>query len=160
MKTCNNLLEFIIKGHVGMLNDGCWHPKIKQEFMTSSIDGSIRLWDINNPRAHKSIIKTRNAQGKKADPTSITYSHDGNFVICGCDDGSIQVWDHRKQFINPALHGRTCHMSNNFISSLAVSYDSKTLASRGGDDTLKTWDMRNLKAALASADNLFNRFPM
>ena len=45
------------KGHVGMLNDGCWHPKIKQEFMTCSIDGSVRLWDINDCKKHKSIIK-------------------------------------------------------------------------------------------------------
>ncbi len=29
------------KGHVGMLNDGCWHPKIKQNFITCSIDGTF-----------------------------------------------------------------------------------------------------------------------
>ncbi|KAJ4926400.1 hypothetical protein JOQ06_008574 [Pogonophryne albipinna] len=27
------------KGHTAMLNSGCWHPKIKEEFMTCSNDG-------------------------------------------------------------------------------------------------------------------------
>ena len=56
--------------------------------------------------------------------------------------------------------GRQCHTSNSFISSIEPSYDSKIIASRGGDDTLKTWDFRNLKKCLASANNLYNRFQM
>ncbi|XP_009584264.1 PREDICTED: WD repeat-containing protein 70-like, partial [Nestor notabilis] len=27
------------KGHTAMLNSGCWHPKIKEEFLTCSNDG-------------------------------------------------------------------------------------------------------------------------
>lgn len=115
-----------------MLNDGCWHPKVKQEFMTCSIDGSVRLWDINDGKKHKSIIKPRNAQGKKAVPNACAYSRDGNMVACGCDDGSIQMWDHRKAFVNTAILGRDCHASNNYISNIEFSYDGKALASRGG----------------------------
>lgn len=148
-----------LKGHVGMLNDGSWHPKLKHEFMTCSIDGSVRLWDVNDNKKHKSIIKPRNAQGKKAEPTSCAYSRDGNLVLCGCDDGSLQLWDHRKQFISPCVLGRTCHMSNNYISSVQFSYDNKLIASRGGDDTLKTWDLRNLKTSVNVVEDLYNRFP-
>lgn len=32
------------QGHTAMLNGGCWHPKIKEEFMTCSNDG----WVLNN----------------------------------------------------------------------------------------------------------------
>ncbi|ROL48277.1 WD repeat-containing protein 70 [Anabarilius grahami] len=38
------------KGHTAMLNDGCWHPKIKEEFLTCSNDGAVRLtsvWPVN-----------------------------------------------------------------------------------------------------------------
>lgn len=35
------------KGHVAAILDGKWHPKEKKTFMTSSLDGSIRLWDLN-----------------------------------------------------------------------------------------------------------------
>ena len=30
------------KGHVGALTSGQWHPKIKEEFLTASSDGSMR----------------------------------------------------------------------------------------------------------------------
>lgn len=36
-----------------MLNGGSWHPKIKNEFMTCSNDGTVRTWDMQS-------------QGKKA----------------------------------------------------------------------------------------------
>lgn len=147
------------KGHCGMLNDGCWHPKLNYEFMTCSIDGSVRIWDINDRRKNKRIIKTKNAQGKKTEPNSCAYSRDGNYVVCGCEDGSIQLFDHRKQFINPSLLGRVCHMSGG-ISCVEFSFDGQTLASRAMDDTLKTWDLRNLKQCLASFGELYNRFPM
>jgi WD repeat-containing protein 70 len=148
------------KGHCGMLNDGCWHPRVKQEFMTCSIDGSVRTWDLNEPKKHKSIIKPRNAQGKKAEPSTCIYSPDGHLICCGCDDGSIQFWDTRRPLISPSLLGRQCHAANNFISNVTFAYDSRTLASRSGDDTLKLWDVRDLKKSLAVAGDLYNRFPM
>ena len=30
------------KGHVGALTSGQWHPKIREEFLTASSDGSMR----------------------------------------------------------------------------------------------------------------------
>lgn len=143
-----------------MLNDGCWHPKHKEEFMTCAMDGSVRLWDVNDSKTQKRIIKPRNAQGKKASPTCCAYNRDGSMVIYGCEDGSIQMWDHRKAFINCTLLGRDCHMAGSFISSIDVAYDNKQIASRGGDDTLKLWDIRNFKKPVSVANDLFNRFPM
>lgn len=147
------------KGHTGSLNDGCWHPKNKSDFMTCAIDGSVRLWDVNDDKKHKSIIKPRNAQGKRAIPTTCAFSKDGHLTIAGCEDGSIQMWDNRKAYLSVALMGRQCHQAGE-ITSVIQSYDSKILASRASDDTLKTWDMRNLKKALATASDLYNRYPM
>ena len=36
------------KGHVAAILDGKWHPKEKKKFMTASLDGSIRLWDLES----------------------------------------------------------------------------------------------------------------
>ena len=36
------------KGHVAAITDGKWHPRDKQHFMTSSNDGSIRIWDVES----------------------------------------------------------------------------------------------------------------
>lgn len=149
------------KGHCGMLNDGCWHPKDYEEFLTCSIDGSVRLWNIFKCKnQHKSIIKPRSAQGKKVEPTCCLYSRDGMYITVGCDDGSIQMWDHRKSFVNVALLNRNCHQASSAISSIVYSYDNKMLASRGCDDTLKLWDIRNFKTSLHSFTDLYNRYSM
>ncbi|KAL8203972.1 UNVERIFIED_CONTAM: WD repeat-containing protein 70 [Gekko kuhli] len=36
------------KGHTAMLNSGCWHPKIKEEFLTCSNDGRYTKYGLNN----------------------------------------------------------------------------------------------------------------
>ena len=150
----------VLQGHVGMLNGGCWHPKNSKEFLTCSIDGTVRLWDVADGKNHKKVIKPRNAQGKKAEPTTAFFSNDGNTILCGCNDGSIQIWDCRKAFLSPALQRRDCHMAGGSITGMKLSYDSHILASRGDDDTLKTWDLRSFKTNLATAGDLYNRFPM
>lgn len=35
------------KGHVAALNCGCWHPFIKEEYLTCSQDGTCRIWVLN-----------------------------------------------------------------------------------------------------------------
>jgi WD40 repeat protein len=36
------------KGHVASITAGQFHPKTKEVFITSSLDGSVRQWDINS----------------------------------------------------------------------------------------------------------------
>uniref|UniRef100_A0A3P8WCF3 WD repeat-containing protein 70 n=1 Tax=Cynoglossus semilaevis TaxID=244447 RepID=A0A3P8WCF3_CYNSE len=81
------------KGHTAMLNSGCWHPKMKEEFMTCSNDGTVRTWDVKSEKKHKSVFKPRSYQGKKVIPTCCTYSRDGKLIAAGCNDGTIQIWD-------------------------------------------------------------------
>uniref|UniRef100_A0A8C6TMM2 WD repeat-containing protein 70 n=1 Tax=Neogobius melanostomus TaxID=47308 RepID=A0A8C6TMM2_9GOBI len=126
------------KGHTAMLNCGCWHPKIKEEFMTCSNDGTVRTWD-----------------GKKVIPICCTYSRDGKLVAAGCQDGSIQIWD-RNLSVHTKYHCRQAHVPGSATSCLAFSYDGMTLASRGGDDTLKLWDIRNFKKPVNVANGLTN----
>jgi WD40 repeat protein len=35
------------KGHIQETTSGKWHKSDKNHFMTSSRDGSIRIWDVN-----------------------------------------------------------------------------------------------------------------
>ncbi|XP_066568273.1 WD repeat-containing protein 70 isoform X2 [Amia ocellicauda] len=147
------------KGHTAMLNSGCWHPKTKEEFMTCSNDGTVRTWDVNNEKNHKSVFKPRSQQGKKVVPTCCTYSRDGKLVAAGCQDGTIQIWD-RNLSVHTKFHCRQAHAPGTDTSCLAFSYDGTQLASRGGDDTLKTWDIRNFRKPLNVATELATVFPM
>ncbi|XP_017344651.1 WD repeat-containing protein 70 isoform X4 [Ictalurus punctatus] len=147
------------KGHTAMLNSGCWHPKIKEEFLTCSNDGTVRTWDLNNEKKHKSVFKPRSVQGKRVTPTCCTYSRDGKLIAAGCQDGTIQIWD-RNLSVHTKFHCRQAHAVGSDTSCLTFSYDGTTLASRGGDDTLKTWDIRNFKKPLNVATGLCSFFPM
>ncbi|XP_064410354.1 WD repeat-containing protein 70 isoform X2 [Latimeria chalumnae] len=147
------------KGHTAMLNSGCWHPKIKEEFLTCSNDGTVRTWDVNNEKKHKSVFKPRSLQGKRVIPTSCTYSRDGKLIAAGCQDGTIQIWD-RNLSVHTKFHCRQAHTPGSDTSSLTFSYDGTALASRGGDDTLKIWDIRNFKTPLNVTAGLSSFFPM
>uniref|UniRef100_A0A672GT41 WD repeat-containing protein 70 n=1 Tax=Salarias fasciatus TaxID=181472 RepID=A0A672GT41_SALFA len=147
------------KGHTAMLNCGDWHPKMKEEFMTCSNDGTVRTWDVKSEKTHKSVFKPRSFQGKKVVPTCCTYSRDGKLIAAGCQDGSIQIWD-RNLSVHTKFHCRQAHTPGSDTSCLAFSYDGTTLASRGGDDTLKTWDIRNFRKPVHVATGLTNYFSM
>ncbi|XP_015904057.1 WD repeat-containing protein 70 [Parasteatoda tepidariorum] len=148
------------KGHVAMLNDGCWHPRTKEEFLTCSNDGSVRIWQMDEKAVQRNVIKPRQQGGLRALPISCRYSRDGLLVAAACQDGSIQMWDHRKHFVNTSHLIRNAHEKGTDTSSIAFSHDNYYLASRGGDDTLKLWDIRNFKQPIFVAKDLFNRYPM
>ncbi|XP_069483250.1 WD repeat-containing protein 70 isoform X1 [Ambystoma mexicanum] len=147
------------KGHTSMLHNGCWHPKIKEEFLTCSNDGTVRTWDVNSEKGHKNVFKPRSMQGKRVIPTACTYSRDGKLIAAGCQDGSIQLWD-RNVNVHTKFHCRQAHAPGTDTSCLAFSYCGTVLATRGGDDTLKTWDMRNFKKPLNVVSGLTSFFPM
>lgn len=68
------------------------------------------------------------------------------------------MWDHRKNFVNTTACVRDCHQKQSEISSIAYSYLGSYLASRGNDDTMKIWDLRNFRKPLHVFDNLFSRY--
>ena len=148
------------KGHTAMLNYGTWHPKEKDQFFTCSNDGTIRLWAVEDAgKQQRSVIKPRNQGGLKAIPNCLANSKDGTLIAAGCTDGSIQAWDlRRKSFINTTHVLRGCHQNGSETSSIAFAYIGNYIASRGGDDTLKLWDIRQPKQAVNSKSDLFNRF--
>jgi len=45
------------KGHITGLTCGEWHPKTKETILTSSEDGSLRIWDVNDFTSQKQVWK-------------------------------------------------------------------------------------------------------
>ncbi|XP_057368195.1 gastrulation defective protein 1 homolog [Daphnia carinata] len=148
------------KGHIASLVGGSWHPRDKQEFLTCSQDGTCRIWNVDDVKQHKGIMKSRSQSGLRAAPTSCNYSRDGNLIACACNDGSIQMWDHRRMFVNTSVLIRNAHQSGTETSSIVFAYDGRNVATRGGDSTLKLWDIRQPKSPVHSVGDLFSRFSM
>lgn len=145
------------KGHIAGLTYGCWNPIRREEFLTSSQDSTLRLWIVKS-KDQKSVIKTRAQGGLKTSPSSCTFNRDGTLIAAGCVDGSIQMWDTRKMFVNTTHCVRDAHQKGLEISSIVFSYLGTVLATRGCDETLKLWDMRALKKPLHSFGGLFSRY--
>uniref|UniRef100_A0A4W5LQ20 WD repeat domain 70 n=1 Tax=Hucho hucho TaxID=62062 RepID=A0A4W5LQ20_9TELE len=139
----------LFHGHTAMLNSCCWHPKIKDEFMTCG-GGEVETWDSN--KKHKMCFKPRSLQGKKVTPTCCTY----------CRDGTIQIWDRNfnMSLVHTKFHCRQAHAPGIDTSCLTFSYDGITLASRGGEIYQSIWDIPNFKKPLNVATGLSTFFPM
>ena len=100
----------------------------------------------SNGRSAKACIKCKSAaSGLKTIPTASSFSRDGLLVAAACEDGSIQMWDHRKSFVNTALHLKDAHQKSTDTSCLTFGYDNRHIASRNcGDETLKVIAIYNI----------------
>ncbi|KAK5640646.1 hypothetical protein RI129_011457 [Pyrocoelia pectoralis] len=147
------------KGHTAGLLAGAWNPMVREDFVTTSADGTARIWNINNSKNHAHIIKFRAQNGLKTSATACTFSRDGHVLACGCSDGSIQLWDLRKSVVAPISLNRKAHNPTE-ITSINYSHIGQHLVSRSGDETLKLWDIRKLKENVNVADRLYTRYDM
>jgi WD40 repeat protein len=103
----------------------------------------------------RTVIKAKTAQGRKNPITYCSYNRDGNIIGAGCEDGSIQWWPTKGPYNRPIECIREAHSAGG-ITSLCFHEDGYTLISRALDDTMKVWDIRNVKKPLAIFEDLQN----
>ena len=78
---------------------------------SGSLDKTLRLWDLNGNRA-RSRCRTTFA-GHSDFVLSVTFSPDGNWLISGSKDRSVQFWDPRSAVTHMKLEG---HKNSGLIS--------------------------------------------
>jgi WD40 repeat protein len=136
-----------------------WHPNNKNIVLSSSIDGTIRLWDVNDVKKQKTVIKTKNQRGTRTGVQYGTYGLDGNIIVGACQDGSLQIFNGKGPFVKPDHLIREAHVPDTETSCVSFSLDGHTMITRGGDHTLKVWDLRNLtKGPVAQVTKLPNMY--
>ena len=79
------------KGHISGLTCGEWHPHKKETILTSSEDGSLRIWDVNDFKSQKQVIKPKLARPGRVPVTTCAWECEGKSIAGGVGDGSIQV---------------------------------------------------------------------
>lgn len=147
-------------GHTSSLLAGAWSPVSREEFLTTSSDGTARSWDIyKGGKAHKELIKCRAQNGLKTAPTACCYNRDGRVFGFGCADGSLQLWDLRRSTVSPSSLCRNAHQPVE-ITSICYSHVGEHLVTRSMDDTMKLWDLRYFKKSINEVKDLFSRYDM
>ena len=140
-------------GHTAAINTVQWHPNDSNLFMTSSVDSTVRIWDVNVKDANRQVIVIRADTQNKRCSVFARYNPDAKFIVAGCQDGSIRTYSTTGATHRPLKELKSAHGSSVDVTSLEVFSEFK-IASRLSDGGLKTFDLRNLKKELASISGL------
>ncbi|XP_020591411.1 WD repeat-containing protein 70 [Phalaenopsis equestris] len=146
------------KGHISGLTGGEWNPKSKETVLTSSEDGSLRVWDVNDFTSQKQVIKPKLARPMRVPVTACAWDHEGKRIVGAVGDGSIQLWSIKPGWgSRPDIHVEIAHKDD--VSGLKFSADGLILLSRSMDSTLKVWDLRQMKNPIKIFENIPNHYP-
>lgn len=148
-------------GHVAGINTAIWLPYDQDRFLTTSEDGTMRIWHMGMRHKSESVITVKSSVAGTGGRSSVTAAAFANsdYLITGSADGSIKLWDTRNltgstTSVQPTGNILKGHSFGEKISSFAISKDLNTFASRSTDGTLKLWDRRNLNVSIKVYDDL------
>ncbi|RHZ71872.1 hypothetical protein Glove_251g43 [Diversispora epigaea] len=142
-------------GHIASLTSGGWHPSDKQTFITSSGDSTIRIWDVGTKRKQKSVLVHKSKdRGGRSTVTTTCYSPDAKLIAGAAQDGNLFLWSANGPYVRPSHLIEKAHRPYSETSSIIFSRDNYTMVTRGGDDCVKVWDVRNFKSPISHAQNL------
>ncbi|KAK9900003.1 WD40 repeat-like protein [Cystobasidium minutum MCA 4210] len=147
-------------GHVGQLTSASWDPRDNNKFATSSMDSTLRIWDVNDRfKSLKTIVLKSKERGGRTKITQCTYSPDGKTIAATAIDGTINLWSTSSNFARPNSIAENAHTKGTETSGITYSLDGRTIVTRGGDDTVKVWDARAFKKPVSVASNLTSLNP-
>ncbi|MCO5589731.1 hypothetical protein L7F22_043699 [Adiantum nelumboides] len=146
-------------GHVAELTSCFWHPNEANIFATTSADSTVRIWDAEETQKQKNVVVVKSKdRGTRTKVTCGAFSNDGKMLAAGCLDGALHIWSTSGTYSRPNSTIELAHEHDTTTSSVCFSKDGRTLASRGGDGTVKLWDIRSFKKPLAQQGGLYNSY--
>ncbi|KAJ2862367.1 hypothetical protein GGH94_004305 [Coemansia aciculifera] len=139
-------------GHVSGLFAADWNPQSDDVFATASADGTVRIWSCERPRAQDQVLvgKARNAGAV----TACRYSGGmgpAAVIAAAQVDGSISLWPANGPYLRPVSRIESAHVRGTETSDIVFAPDGHRFATRGGDDTVKLWDIRRPTSPVATA---------
>lgn len=105
-----------------------------QNFASSSLDRTIKLWDLNTGKLLQTL------EGHTSAVHTIIFSSDGQQIASSSHDGTIKLWN-----LNTGKALRTFTGHEGHVHSIVLTPDERTLVSGSGDGTIKLWNVETGK---------------
>jgi WD40 repeat protein len=140
------------KGHISEVTTGTWHPTDRNLCVTAGTDSTLRIWDINNPRSQTEVIVHKSKAAGSAGRSRMTsvawgspWQGGSNILVSTALDGSLLMWSGDGPHTRPAAEVKDAHTPDTWTGGIDISADGRLVVTRGGDDTIKLWDVRKFK---------------
>ncbi|KAJ1875355.1 hypothetical protein LPJ55_000711 [Coemansia sp. RSA 990] len=141
------------RGHVAGLAALCWDPRGNSKFATCGMDSTVRIWDCGRTSEQEQVVVAKTRRRGKVAVTACSYNADGSAIASAQHDGGLSVWPSSGPFLRPLQHVEDAHEPSTETSA-AEFIGPSMLVSRGGDSTVKLWDLRKMAQPLAVASRL------
>ncbi|KAL8923677.1 MAG: hypothetical protein Q9208_004429 [Pyrenodesmia sp. 3 TL-2023] len=146
------------KGHISEITTGTWHPTNRDLCVTAGTDSTLRIWDCSTRMVQTEVIVHKSRAAGSAGRTRMTAvswgaSPEGNSsnLIAAALDGSLVMWSGNGPYTRPSAEIRDAHGRDTWTGGLDISFDGRTVVTRGGDDAIKLWDTRKFKTPISTA---------
>lgn len=137
-------------GHTAGITGVDWHPLERDIVLTSSMDGSARIWNLNGKTQFHMLVcdkvyRAKNAKGQRVGVTAVAFHPSGREFALGTACGSIQIWNATRVGARPERVVFHSHGEGRPVNALSFNIDGSQIVSRSGDDdTVKVWESRRL----------------
>ena len=119
----------LFQGHLDNVSSVAFSPD-GTCIVSSSIDSTIRLWDLEGNAIGSPF------QGHSYAVLSVAFSPDGQTIVSGSNDRTIRLWDLEGNPIGKPFYGHSAT-----VRSVVFSPDGTRIVSGSSDQTLRLWDL-------------------
>ena len=142
---------YTLEAHNGSILDVEYHPIDDNILASSSIDGTVKLWQIESDRSPTFLTVLKGHDQPIAD---FDFSPDGNFIATASDDGTAKLWrvaENKPQVLATFKTNSDSTRTDIRIKHVSFSPDGRILVVGDNQGTLGLWQVEDEENSIALA---------